>query len=145
MPRASLWWWASWWVAAAARRLFAARVVASDNGTVTLEVDGLGKLETRSKGDFARPGASVKVALRPEKLHLHVSAPGDGTHAVRGRVAACAYLGDRSHFYVEIDGVPTPVSVAAQNVDETLAEHRNTGSEVWLSWRDDSLVVLPDA
>ena len=122
---------------------FDARVTAADGGSARLGVDGLGELAISTTRDFVRKGAAIKVALRPEKLHLHVAAPGDGLRAVRGRVSAAAYLGDRSHFYVELPGLTTPVSVAAQNVDESLAEHREARSELWLSWLDESLVVLP--
>ena len=122
---------------------FDARVVSADGNSAGLAVDGLGELSVNSSHDFLRQGAAIKVALRPEKLHLHVTDPGDGVLAVRGNVSAAAYLGDRSHFYVELPGVKTPVSIAAQNVDESLAEHREAGSQLWLSWRDTSLVLLP--
>ena len=113
------------------------------HGVTTVEAAGLGRILAPCERDFARTGANIKVAIRPEKLHLLGKAPADASHGVRGRVAAAAYLGDRSHFYVEIDGLDSPLAVAAQNVDESLAAHREAGSEVWLSWRDEAVVLLP--
>ena len=120
-----------------------ARVAGSEGGVTTVEAAGLGRILAPCERDFARTGANIKVAIRPEKLHLLGKAPADASHGVRGRVAAAAYLGDRSHFYVEIDGLDSPLAVAAQNVDESLAAHREAGSEVWLSWRDEAVVLLP--
>ena len=113
------------------------------NGSAIITAAGFGDITADSSKDFIGKGRSVKVAIRPEKLHLLQQPPADGTRAVQGTIATTAYLGDRSHFYVSIDGVSEPLAVASQNVGESVAGHCEAGSEVWLGWRDESMVVLP--
>lgn len=48
-------------------------------------------------------GAQVKVALRPEYLFLKPAPDGDDGTEVRGQVKTSAYLGERSHIYVNIE------------------------------------------
>ena len=59
-----------------------------------------------------------------------------------GVVAANAYLGERSHLNVMVEGVKEPVSVAAQNA-ERLKNAHESGERVWLSWPADAMVLLP--
>jgi spermidine/putrescine transport system ATP-binding protein/putrescine transport system ATP-binding protein len=55
---------------------------------------------------------------------------------------ATAFLGDRSHFYVRIDGIEKPVAVSAQDLDETQTYGENHPEPVWLSWSDKAIVLL---
>ena len=56
-----------------------------------------------------------------------------------------AYLGDRSHFYVYLEGRDEPVAVAMQNVESSLAGVGRTDQPVWLNWSKDAVVLLdPD-
>ena len=55
---------------------------------------------------------------------------------------ATVYLGDRSHFYVRIEGVEKPVAVSAQNLDETHTFSEYYQGPIWLSWSDDAIVLL---
>ena len=54
-----------------------------------------------------------------------------------------AYLGDRSHFYVYLEGRAEPVSVALPNLAKSLDRIGGAGQEVWLTWSDDAAVLLP--
>jgi len=80
-------------------------------------------------------GTKVLIAIRPEKLVL----AGQG---VAGTIAAQAYLGERNHIQVRVDGIAEPVAVAQQNQDRA-REHHKPGDAVHLSWADDTFVVLP--
>jgi hypothetical protein len=51
-----------------------------------------------------------------------------------------AYLGDRSHYYVRIDGVENPVAVSAQNLDTEQLFGQGHRGQVWLSWTNDAIV-----
>lgn len=107
-----------------------------------VETEGLGNipvsLDTLTKPD----GAPVQIALRPEKFLLTEHKP-DAPFAVQGRVANAAYLGERSHYYVSIDGKDDPVAVSAQNLDRmTGAVAAPSGASMWLSWSPDAVVVL---
>jgi ABC-type Fe3+/spermidine/putrescine transport system ATPase subunit len=86
-------------------------------------------------------GSAITVAIRPEKINLSLSQPNVGHNMVHGKMSAAAYLGDRSHFYVSIAGRDAPVAVASQNVDKS-SDLSKANQPVWLSWRDDSIVLL---
>ena len=53
-----------------------------------------------------------------------------------------AYLGDRSHLYVRINGVEKPVAVSAQNLDQGQFSGGNYQGRIWLSWSNDAIVLL---
>jgi ABC-type Fe3+/spermidine/putrescine transport system ATPase subunit len=59
-------------------------------------------------------GASLCIAIRPEKLVAHATEPADGT-AVQGRIEATTYLGERSHLHVRVPGRAALLAVSAQN------------------------------
>jgi spermidine/putrescine transport system ATP-binding protein/putrescine transport system ATP-binding protein len=82
----------------------------------------------------------VLVALRPEKIALS-SDPAPG--AVRGTVAAAAYLGERSHYTVAVAGLDAPISVSAQNAEKIVTRGHAPGDTVYLSWAADAVVILP--
>ncbi len=123
---------------------FEARVRAADDHGVTIEAGPLGTLTMprANTPDFAQAGAEILVALRPEKIRLSAKHHGEG-HAVRGTVHTSAYLGERSHFHVSVEGLAQPIAVAAQNAErEITTDHRN-GMQVYLSWEPEALVLLP--
>ena len=119
-------------------------------GTVRRNGAAMGAVETEGLGVIPVPleqltkpdGTPVQVALRPEKFSLSDQKPADG-HAVEGKISNAAYLGERSHFYINIEGKADPIAVSSPNF------HRNTGnpdasngSSMWLSWSPDSVVIL---
>jgi len=56
-----------------------------------------------------------------------------------------AYLGDRSHFHIFLPGREQPVAVAVQNRDRSAAGLAADDQPVWLSFSDESVVLLrPD-
>ena len=57
------------------------------------------------------------VGIRPEKLNLHVNKPEQDSGIIEGIVENISYLGERSHYYVKIDGLSKSVSVSSQNVN----------------------------
>ena len=58
-------------------------------------------------------------------------------------MTAAAYLGERSHYNIAVDGVNEPVSVAAQNAGKFVTRGHAPGDVVHLSWSPDAVVVLP--
>ena len=120
-----------------------ASVAETRNGTALLDAAGLGKIEAPIADPFFDAGSRVMVAIRPEKLHIAVDGPPGGETAVQGRIGAAAYLGDRSHYYVHVDGRDEPIAVAAQNVESGLSQRLEASGAVWLSWAPASLVLLP--
>lgn len=120
-----------------------AKVTDVNQGQVVLDAAGLGKVRAPSRADFVQKGADVVVAVRPEKLIIAQDQPSENLAAVQGVMQTSAYLGDRSHYYVSVDGVDKPLAVAAQEVDPTLSEALESNVKVWLTWADDALVLLP--
>ena len=87
----------------------------------------------------------VVVAIRPEKLKLHIEAPSADGNVIEGRMGPAAYLGDRSHFQVFLHGREQPVAVAVQNVEESSRVLAASDQPVWLSFAGESVVLLrPD-
>ena len=76
-------------------------------------------------------------------MALTFDAPDRAVNSVAGRMGPAAYLGERSHFYVHIEGRDEPVAVAMQNVERP--DQRTAGADqpVWLSWSEDAVVLLP--
>jgi hypothetical protein len=64
------------------------------------------------------------------------------TGGVRGTIAASAYLGERNHINVMVEGFTDPVSVAEQNQDRDGVHHRS-GDVVFLTWMPEAMVILP--
>jgi len=112
------------------------------NGEAVLETAGLGTIRTRGAPAFVRQGDVVVVAVRPEKLMLSPERS-DTCAGVQGTMTAATYLGDRSHFYVSVEGREKALAVSAQGASAASAQFMDRGSPVWVSWTDDSLILLP--
>ena len=124
---------------------FDGRVRKSDNDTAIVDAGSLGVVETATDGEAPGVGTDVVVAIRPEKLKLHFEAPGEGANIIEGRMGPAAYLGDRSHFHVLLPGHEQPVAVAVQNMKRSAAGLASSDQPVWLSFSNESVVLLgPD-
>jgi len=112
------------------------------NGTAgaVVETEGLGSLQLPDAPGGQPDGARVQVALRPEKFDLSATKP-DDRPSVQGHLANAAYLGERSHFYIAIDGREEPVAVSAQN-RLRFGPPPGSDGKLWLSWSADAVVVL---
>jgi spermidine/putrescine ABC transporter ATP-binding subunit len=128
---------------------FDGRVRKSDNGIAIVDAGPLGTIEAAAEaavdGKAPGTGADVLVAIRPEKLKLTFEAPGEGANIVEGRMGPAAYLGDRSHIHVFLPGREQAVAVAVQNIERSAAEPDTSDQPVWLSFSNESVVLLrPD-
>ncbi len=120
---------------------FDARVQEVLDGKVRIDAGPLGHL-TASPGELAfSVGQNALAAIRPGKITISSAKPTDG-NAVEGIMDATAFLGDRNHFYVRINGVENPVAVSAQNLDETQIFGEDHQGPIWLSWSDAAIVLL---
>jgi len=120
-----------------------ARVTELRGDVAVLEANGLGQVRAPGGADFIREGAQVVVAVRPEKLFLSQQSDSNGRCSVQGEMKTTAYLGDRSHFYVSVGGCEKPLAVAALEVESLSGQALQRGDPVWLSWDDESLLLLP--
>jgi spermidine/putrescine ABC transporter ATP-binding subunit len=115
--------------------LLPATVAAAANGEVTLDGGPLGQWTAPAPEAPVTPGTSVHLALRPERLRF---APSGG---IAGRVVSVAYLGDRSHYLVGVDGLSSPVTVFRSNVGADEAPLQ-PGQPVHLAWDSGAALVL---
>jgi spermidine/putrescine transport system ATP-binding protein/putrescine transport system ATP-binding protein len=120
---------------------FDARVREIVDGMVAIDAGPLGNL-TISAGSLAFSiGQKSLVAIRPEKITISSAKPENG-NAVKGVIDDTAYLGDRSHFYVRVNGIENPVAVSAQNMGQSHLSGGSQQGEIWLNWSDDAIVLL---
>ncbi len=120
---------------------FDAEVVSVGSDAAVIRTKGLGDLNVSATDFTFGPGTPVTTAIRPEKIRVSDEQPLECANAVRGVLENAAYLGERSHFYVQIEGVAQSVAVSAQN-QEKVKHIRGDARPVWLSWNDDAIVVL---
>ena len=111
------------------------------NGTAVADVNGrgLGRLQLPVEMFGQVNGSSIQLAIRPEKLRMSDRRPEGQAQFMQGRLSSASYLGDRSHYYVEIE-----VAVSAQNAQRADQRSTRIGETVWLSWTDDAVIVLQD-
>ncbi len=112
------------------------------DGEAVLDTAGLGQIKAPASAAFIQKGANIVVAIRPEKLTLSKDRRTDGQNAVQGVIKTAAYLGDRRHFYVSVQGCDKPLAVAAQEVEMSAGQSLGRDSAVWISWADESVVLL---
>ena len=121
---------------------FDARIVSVDRDSAAVDAGPLGRIAA-SVGELAfSAGDKVLVAIRPEKLSLAGERREAEANAIEGILDDAAYLGDRSHFYVRVDGIERPIAVSAQNMSRALDAIGEQRRPVWLCWPDDAVVLL---
>jgi spermidine/putrescine ABC transporter ATP-binding subunit len=122
---------------------FAGSVRDIGNGQAKIQCGELGEVLATTREEPISSGSEVVVAIRPENLRLELQAPEQSVNRLEGRMGPSAYLGDRSHIYVNVPGRDEPVSVALQNLDGSLSRTAAANQPVWLTWTQDSVVLLP--
>jgi putrescine transport system ATP-binding protein len=100
-----------------------------------------GKLHATAAND-ARPGDTVWVAVRPEKVRIsHEPPAAAAANCVVGQVASIGYLGDVSIYKVRLDN-GLVMKAAAANMTRLIERPFGRDEPVWLSWAPDAGVVL---
>ncbi|MDE0044250.1 MAG: ABC transporter ATP-binding protein [bacterium] len=120
---------------------FDARVLEVRDDMLEVDAGAAGIIEARKRDPHPKSGTRCTVAVRPEKISLHPTRPGSG-NSVRGVINSTAYLGDRSHHFVKVDGIETPLVVSVPNLDSDVVEGGLRDGEVWLNWSRRSVVLL---
>jgi len=122
---------------------FEGSIKGREGDSTVVDVQGLGTVHSSSSGTSAPQSGSTTVAIRPEKFNLSFQQPNTQTNMVKGVIQAAAYLGDRSHYYVQVEGRGDPIAVAAQNAQRQLtAVEADNHDTVWLTWEEDSALLL---
>ncbi|MGI8524818.1 MAG: ABC transporter ATP-binding protein [Pseudolabrys sp.] len=90
-----------------------------------------GKLRIAKPTD-GKPGDTVWLVLRPEKISIAARRPAAGTNALRGIIADIGFLGGISLFRVRLEG-GAAMTVSAPNTGGATSQ-LSFGDKVWLSW-----------
>lgn len=114
------------------------------NGTAETTV-GLGdgvQIQARAANDVDA-GREVTVAIRPEKISLHLNTPADKRMHVPAIVEEAIYIGTDTRYTVRVAERHLVVA-RIQNVNSDLTANRffRRGDQVYLSWDTDSALVL---
>ncbi|MHA1152671.1 MAG: ABC transporter ATP-binding protein [Alphaproteobacteria bacterium] len=122
------------------------RIAALEPEAVAIDAGAAGSFRVAGTGGGRAVGDPVLVGIRPEKLTVSVERPAEGANAIRGRFATMSYFGDRSHYFIEVEGVDQRISVASQNDLQHLGSvgQLDYDSEVWLTWAPEGAVILAD-
>lgn len=120
---------------------FDARVQAVREGEVRIDAGPLVNCTVSPRSLTFSVGEKALAAIRPEKIRLSSQRPTEGI-AVEGTLDTAAYLGDRSHYYIRIEGVDRPIAVSSQNVDPDQVSGESGQGKVWLSWSNKAIVLL---
>ena len=122
------------------------RIAALEAETVVVDAGAAGTFRVAGPGRGRAVGDPVLVGIRPEKLSVSEAQPAEGANAIRGRFATMSYFGDRSHYFVEVEGLDQRISVASQNDLQHLGSvgQLDYGAEIWLSWAPAGAVILAD-
>ena len=119
---------------------FDAKVKSVGKGAATVTSQSIGDWKVDTGGRNPAKGDGVCIAVRPEKVNLHLSSPKGG--GIAGTLEMTSYYGELSHYHVRVPGVAEPVSVSAQNADLAEFSGLSEGRKVWLSWRDNAVILL---
>jgi putrescine transport system ATP-binding protein len=121
--------------------LIQGKVVEAGATATTVASASAGTLRASSAGD-GKPGDTVWVALRPEKVRITREPPVTaGENAVAGQVMDIGYLGDLSIYKVRLDD-GFVMKAAAANMTRLIERPIGWDDRVWLSWSPDAGVVL---
>jgi len=122
---------------------FGGSIKGKEDAATAVEAEGLGTVHSTSSGNDAPTSGKITVAVRPEKFNISFQQPNVQNNVVEGVLQAVAYLGDRSHYYVKVDGREAPIAVAAQNAQRQMkAVDSDNRETVWLTWDEDSVLLL---
>ncbi|WP_371344867.1 ABC transporter ATP-binding protein [Ancylobacter sp. IITR112] len=120
-----------------------ATVETVEGGMVTLRPGVAPEQRLRIAQDCAvKPGDSVAIALRPEKMRVELDPPADTTiNCLHGEIWDIGYLGDLSIYHVELPG-GTRVKAAKPNLTRMVERPITWDDKVYVYFSPDAGVVL---
>jgi spermidine/putrescine transport system ATP-binding protein len=116
--------------------LFSGPVTASGDGVVTLGVPALGPVRIATDSKLP-PGRAGTIALRPEKIRIHVTSVDIADNHFRGTVADLLYLGDVTVYKIATPG-GVRIEALLANSQSGGAKFFEVGDAVELSWATDA-------
>jgi len=120
--------------------LIEGRVVAVDAGGATVEAAGSVRLRVGA-ADRATPGATVWIAVRPEKIAIAAATDSPAADALHGEVIEIGYRGDASVYRVRLNNGLT-LKAAAANTRRSTEQSIGWNDRVALTWAPEAAMVL---
>jgi len=120
--------------------LIEGRVVEAGAATTVIESAAVGRVRAGGASG-AKPGDTVWVALRPEKVRLSREQPAAKENCVAGTVRDIAYLGDLSVYKVALDN-GLVMQAATANLTRLIERPISWDDRVWLTFDADAGIVL---
>jgi putrescine transport system ATP-binding protein len=118
------------------------RVVSSGEGRLVIESESAGRIQVVAPESLARPGDTVWVALRPEKLSFVRERPASiDANCATGRVSDIGYLGDRSVYKLALDS-GFEMKIAMANKARLIERPVGWNDRVWVTWTPEAGTVL---
>jgi spermidine/putrescine transport system ATP-binding protein len=120
---------------------FEARVQAQANGSISLDIAGLGPVEIpRDQAPGGVNGAKARVGIRPEMLTILLEDGDSAEHEVTGEVKDTSYYGDMTYYTIRLPGAEAPATVSMRNT----AGRRilRQGDPARVGWGRDSVLLL---
>jgi len=115
------------------------------NGTASVVVPKLGATIIAPQSSSIRQGEKIKVAVRPEKIHITRDQPIAGANAIQGTVQDLGYFGKDSLYRIKLD---SGTVIAVNNVNSRRAAESERVAQwedrVWLSFEPSSVILLRD-
>ncbi len=132
--------------------MFEGKLIEDEPEFVRIRCEELESVIYVNHGISSPPGATVWVAVRPEKINIsrqppplaadvHQPEPGQGENLVRGVVKEIAYMGDVSIYIVRTD-TGRNIRVTLPNVARHTEDRITWDETVYVSWHAGSPVVL---
>jgi putrescine transport system ATP-binding protein len=125
--------------------MFAGAVREAAAGRLSIDCGELGATVLAERVPGGAAGASVWVAIRPEKINISRQPPAASVagNAVQGTVSEIAYMGDMSIYLVRLVSGKL-MRVTLPNVMRGGERPIARNESVWLSWHGSSPVVLTE-
>ena len=121
--------------------MFEGRVIEDEVDSVTIASKEAGCQLFVNHGINCSPDQKVNVAVRPEKIRITSEKPDQSVNCVFGYVEDYAYMGNMSVYKVRLYS-GKEVRVTQPNANRKSMERFTWDQEVYLSWDEESSVVL---
>jgi putrescine transport system ATP-binding protein len=121
--------------------MFEGTLVEDEADHVVIEVPGLDTPVYVNHGVSGREGATVWVALRPEKVTLTMDQPARDTNWSKGMVKDIVYLGSTSTYIVELTSGKR-IRATLANHDRDMEGRVTWDDQVFVTWADNAPVVV---
>ncbi|MDP3749457.1 MAG: ABC transporter ATP-binding protein [Phenylobacterium sp.] len=121
--------------------LFEGKVERADGQSVRLASDEAQGGFEAVEDDVIAVGATAWLAVRPEKIQVHLDAPPPGPNRLAGKVADIGYLGDWTTYLVELPNGRT-LRAARANAARFVERPVDWDDQIWLTFAPDAGVVL---